>query len=75
MQVHLLQIDKPHPVSSPPPEALPSYYIRDTMKQLLVQYRGLASLGAVRGISFVDKTVPWHVVAAERMKDAFMGYM
>jgi hypothetical protein len=45
------------------------------MKQLLVQYRGLASLGAVRGISLPDKTVPWHVVAAERMKYVFAGYM
>jgi hypothetical protein len=68
-------VDKPQPISSPPPETLPSNYARDTLKQLLAQYRGLASLGGARGISLVEKVVPWHVVAAERMKDVFSGYM
>lgn len=45
------------------------------LRCLLVQYRGLASLGAIRGVSAANKTVPWHVLAAERIKDVFAGYM
>jgi len=73
--VHLLHIDKPHSVSSPPPETLPPNYVKDSLKQLLAQYRGLASLGAIRGVSYQDKIVPWHAVAAERIKDVFTGFL
>jgi hypothetical protein len=52
---------------------LPQGYARDILKQLLVQFRGLAALGVVRGMSFTDKIVPWHVVAAERITKAFEG--
>jgi hypothetical protein len=54
---------------------LPSAYARSVLKQLLAQYRGLSSLGVVRGTSLSDKIVPWHVVAAERIKDIFADYM
>ena len=40
---------------------------REVLKQVLVQYRGLASLGIVRGVSMIGKSVPWHAVAAERI--------
>jgi hypothetical protein len=68
-------VDKPQPVSSPPPDILPSAYARSVLKQLLAQYRGLSSLGVVRGTSLSDKIVPWHIVAAERIKDIFADYM
>jgi hypothetical protein len=74
-QIHLLHVDKPQPISSPPPEILPSNYARDMLKQLLSQYRGLASLGVVRGVSLSEKIVPWHVIAAERIKDVFADHM
>jgi hypothetical protein len=70
-----LHVDKPQPINSPPPETMPNNYAKDMLKQLLVQYRRLASLGAIRGVSLSDKIVPWHVVAAERIKDVFAGYM
>ena len=54
---------------------LPNSYAREMLKQLLVQYRGLASLGVVQGVSLSGKVVPWHVIAAERIKDIFSGCM
>jgi len=45
------------------------------LKQLLAQYRGLASLGAIRSVSYQDKIVPWHAVAAERIKEVFTGIL
>jgi len=54
---------------------LPSNYARDMLKRLLSQYRGLASLGVVRGVSLSEKIVPWHVIAAERIKDVFAAHM
>ena len=68
-------MDKPQPINSPPPETILIHYARDMLKQLLVQYRGLASLGAIRGVSLPNKIVPWHVVAAERINNVFAGYM
>lgn len=68
-------MDKPRPLASPPPEIIPSAYARSVLKQLLAQYRGLSSLGVVRGTSLSDKIVPWHIVAAERIKDIFADYM
>lgn len=48
---------------------------KDVLKYLLVQYRGLASLGIVRGVSMGEKPVPWHVVAAERINALLTEYM
>ena len=70
--MHLLSADKPHSVSS---ETTSSSFQRDVLKQLLVQYRGLASLGVVRGVRMQEKPVPWHVVAAERINGLLGEYM
>jgi len=61
--------------SMPNPDTLANTYARDILKQLLSEYRGLSSLGVIRGVRFPEKIVPWHICAAERIKDVFTEYM
>jgi len=70
-----LYTDKPQSESVPNPDTFPNTYARLILKQLLSEYRGLSSLGVIRGVKCPEKIVPWHVYAAERIKDVFTEYM